>query len=135
MTDPATLRALASRIEALTGPDREVDAEVACAMRGYTMHADSKPADGTFAFWFGKPEESECCNCSSWPAFTASLDAAAGLTDGMAWSLSCQRSPDMGGRNWNASVSFSRNYPGKAATPALALLAAALRARAETADG
>lgn len=50
-------------------------------MRGYTMHEDSDPANGTFAFWSGVPWESECSNCSSWPALTTSLDAVVRLVE------------------------------------------------------
>jgi hypothetical protein len=62
----------------------------------------------------------------------ACLDAAASLA-GDAWEIHRQRSPDMGGREWHASVGFTRQTRGKAATPARALTAAALRAMAEEA--
>lgn len=136
MSNAATWHALAARIEAATAPDRELDALIACAQRGYTMHEDSKPAErGIFAFWVGKPRESECINCSSWPDPTASLDAAAALVpEGFMWRV--QSWPDgvneafaeRGSGDFGAvEARHTRSF---AATPALALAAAACRARA-----
>jgi hypothetical protein len=70
---------LAKRCETGEGPDRDLDAEIACAIHGYTMHKDSKPAEhGVFAFW----DKAVCINCSSWPNFTGSLVEAADLLPG-----------------------------------------------------
>lgn len=86
MTNRATLQALLNRVLEGEGPDRELDAEIACAVNGFTMHEDSNPGDGHFAFWHGKPWESLCSNCSGWPHYTTSLDVALTLlTDGWDW--------------------------------------------------
>ena len=50
MTDPATLLTLAARCEQAAGPDRVLDAEILCAIHGFTIHKDSNPANGYFAF-------------------------------------------------------------------------------------
>jgi hypothetical protein len=72
---------LAKRCETGEVLDRDLDAEIACAINGYTMHQESKPADhGVFAFW----DRGVCFNCSSWPNFTGSLDEAADLLPGAA---------------------------------------------------
>lgn len=71
---------LIARLEAATGPDRELDAEIVCALNGYTIHEDTRQFfPKHFAFWSGKPWESLCSNCSSWPEYTSSLDAALSL--------------------------------------------------------
>lgn len=75
----ADLKTLLAKIEAATGPDRRIDASIMCALRGYTMHEESDPANGIFAFWDGVPWKSTCHNCTSWPEITASLDAAIAL--------------------------------------------------------
>jgi hypothetical protein len=123
-----TLLALAERCEKAEGPDHVLDAEIACAIHGYTMHEDSDPSKGIFAFWEGEPWKSVCGNCSSWAEWTASLEAAMTLVP----------------EGWDGQVQFGR-FPGAwvgppdraeaadfnaCATPALALTAAALRARA-----
>lgn len=105
------LEALAERCEKAAGPDREFDAEIAQAIGvGPTGFAQAK----------GK-------HWVTWPAYTSSLDAALELVpEGLGWTL------------------YSDGYAGVgpitddeipqpeiiAATPALALCAAALRARA-----
>jgi len=76
MTSQAESLVLADRVEALDGQDREVDAQIMCALNGYTMHEESSPASGSFAFWEGYPWHSICHNCSSWAEPTASLNAA-----------------------------------------------------------
>lgn len=72
MTD---LRELAERVEALEGPSREVDAEIARAINwcpagvnavAWLRHKDAKPA-----YWF--------TDSFGMPAYTASLDAAMSL--------------------------------------------------------
>lgn len=105
MTRSEPLEALAARVEALAGPCREVDAEIA-------------GTEVSTAMWHDEDES---------PSFTASLDAATTLVPSEAfWSITmsadrrfhacCQRT---GPLDWR-----------EAATPALALTAAALRARA-----
>jgi hypothetical protein len=137
MTDRTTLLALAERCEQAAGPDRALDAEILCAIHGFTIHKDSNPANGYFAFWEGEPEKSRCVNSSSWDRLTGSLDAAVTLVpEGYYWQaangkrrhsepqacadLFVAHGPNRGDMSFTAD----------AATPALALCAAALRARA-----
>lgn len=112
MTRRAELLALAARVEAATGADRELDAAVAVA-----RHMLPEPYDG-------------------WPRFTASLDAAVSLVPGgMQWSVTRR----LIGSEWvNTAqvwgIGARSKRDAQAATPALALTGAALRAMAEEAD-
>jgi hypothetical protein len=114
----ADVIALAERVERAAGADRELDAEIAVAVTpgmfcdggyvGFTGAGDMRPP----------------------PAYTASLDAAAALVPaGCGYQL--RRSPN--GRTvaylWDGKGFWSPTVV--AATPALALTAAALRAIAE----
>lgn len=71
------------RLEKATGPDRVLDAAILLAIEGWTMHEDTDPKIGVFAFWEGEPWKSTCHNCSSWEAVTASIDAAIALVERM----------------------------------------------------
>lgn len=74
-----TLLELAERCERAEGPDRVLDAAIHLAVRGYTLHDETNPANGHFAFWEGEPWNSPCSNCSSWTAVTDSIDEALSL--------------------------------------------------------
>lgn len=108
-----TLAALIERVERATGPDRELDAEIgALVMKNGCI----READGRQFQIQPHPRR-----------YTASLDAAVSLVpEGWAWCVhdvgiaSLMRAP--------------RVVKATAATPALALCAAALRARMESAD-
>jgi len=121
MTTADELNALAARVTPLDGPDREVDAAIqrACGVD-----------DGSY--WFIGPS-GEHTKDDMAPAYTASLDAAMSLVPAS--------------KDWNAGWQEEGVYPNRvvrgtawvdtgtrvwAATPALALTAAALLAR--TAD-
>jgi hypothetical protein len=121
----AELLALAKRVEAATGADRELDKDIGEAL-------------GAICEWIDWPDRPQkvlsICNSITreLPAFTASLDSAASLVpEGWAY---CVDSNDGG----YATV-FPRRELGylptdpyaDAATPALALTAAALRAKAQ----
>ena len=117
--DPVALRALADRVEALAGPDREVDAQVgryfAAQFLGYVPW---EPQTG----------------CAK---FTASLDAALSLVpEGWVWMTGC--APDGAFFATLSPTDESGIALGMidtlAATPALALCAAALRALAHHAE-
>jgi hypothetical protein len=102
------MRELAERCEKATGPDRDLDAEIDKAIH---------PDDWTDGLWFD-PSRHDL------PAYTASLDAAMSLVpEGMLWLAGYA----VDGRAI-ATVDF--DHQRAAATPALALCAAALRARA-----
>lgn len=117
---------LIAALEKATGPDRELDAAIALAL-GWTKHVRVwgyawTRADGSDATWNGLP------------AYTASIDAAVSLVpDGWCpligqnvhhrhWSCLVQRVTDSGDIE-------SRHD--SAATPAIALCIAALKASAE----
>lgn len=128
MTDKAQMLALAERVEALSGPDREVDDTIAAALftgkHRVCVKGLSDEAGGMWMFTY--PDGS----IGSALRFTASLDAAMTLVPDYAkddWSL-------IGGRHWQAIVGPNEDQA-DAATPALALCAAALRAIAEGEEG
>lgn len=110
---------LAERVEAATGPDRELDAEI-CRAAGWEVVRDRHDGKDYYEPVAGY----------SWqpvPAYTSSLDAAMQLVpeDRPKWAVT--------GRN-SATVGMNGGEVGHiewvfAATPALALCAAALRAR------
>lgn len=101
MTDRAALLALADRCESATGPDRVLDSEISKA--AFPRRLIPSP-------------------------YTDSLDAALTLVpDHCSWDVgNC----DPNGSPWACITRGADDYPGKAATAPLALLAAALRARA-----
>jgi hypothetical protein len=126
MTDPATLLALAERCEQAAGADRELDVAIARALGWKPLYRDD------YSKWWPPAAVADARErkrsilhhpTQPLPKFTASLDAAVTLVpegwfwevrdDGVAWVTR----PDGG-------------MPGTAAAPALALVAAALRARA-----
>ena len=111
---------LADKIEALEGPSREVDAEIAIAV-GRTLQVWREGGHSMPGYWADDPP----------PTYTASLDAAMTLVpegfyksfaairfgDGLPFAEVVERKPP------------ERIFSAYAATPALALCAAALRAR------
>jgi hypothetical protein len=120
MTDPTTLLALAERCEQAAGPDRELDAEIALAI-GYTRE---KKGRERIAWW--RNPKGQQIGYDGWhnfpPSFTASLDAAVTLVpEGCGWMV------------MNNAAKVGR-WPSRGATPALALCAAALRAKAASHD-
>jgi hypothetical protein len=141
------LRALAERVQALTGPDREVDAWVAARCRV------ALPAGCDWAFRFPNWEGEKgghvrlignvngngdyIAGRFKAPAFTASLDAAMTLCPddhGEGPWLPCIESDSTwNGVRWRAQLGhycYDATESCYAATPALALTAAALLARA-----
>lgn len=133
----AELLALADRAEWAEGADRELDAEIAVAVYGgeivwktanYIM--DPYPARR----YPSAAHVGGYCN-GHIPAFTTSLDAALSLVpEGWGWQM---RRSHHGKRAvcylWNGCGVWSPTVV--AATPALALVAAALRARAAEGEG
>lgn len=136
---------LIARIEAATGPDRALDAEIACYLK-----IVPDPAPGWLKRWSGPfapisfrgsdpgqiaAMHSDGKSGVNWtsPRFTASLDAAITLVpQGSFWSLLTSGDNDHGYQA--AVVPFRRDIPRELTytsceTPALALCAAALKAR------
>jgi hypothetical protein len=131
---------LADRIEALTGPDREADAAIAVAMR------NGLPLGSEWALKFPKWEvepgskgvvriignvNGNCDDISgrfTAPRYTSSIDAAMTLVPkGWSWSVGFD---EHGNRAIIGAFGNMETIASKAANPALAICAAALRARA-----
>jgi hypothetical protein len=106
------LPALIARVEAATGPDREIDQAIAVYQKNANRPADKPRVIGVANAW----------------DYTASLDAAVSLVpSGWDWCIS---------KGWGEAAIASlapaekvAEVTTEAATPALALCAAALRAR------
>ena len=107
------LNRLAERVEALEGPSRKIDVTIALA-KGWIEYAPC---------WFTPPGLTIKHHESELPRFTASLDAAMSLVGDNHW-----KAEDHPMAGPCAVVGDSEAF---AATPALALTAAALRALAE----
>ena len=132
MTDRATLLALADRCEQAAEPDRELDVAIARALSWKPLYRDD------YSKWWSPAavEDSRARKRSilhhptqPLPAFTASLDAAIALVpEGWTWArfhggvVECMTLNGPGN-----SILFER---GEGVSAALALCAAALRARA-----
>lgn len=115
---------LIERIEAAEEPSRELDAEIARALSGnptyhWYMHFDGEYSSDATA-----------------PAYTASLDAAMTLVP-EGWGVMLNMSEN----GLHAQARVFRSHPAnfqsdnEAATPALALCAAALKAQEQTDEG
>lgn len=144
MTDTKALLELAARCEA-TGADRELDAAIEKAMPCSKRFADNCPHaprtlwnERAAAYHGARIGDLDDCSEYEPRAYTASLDAAMMLVP-EGWSVGIHQQ-DSGWvvelrRGYNTSYStvvFSETRPSKrAATPALALCAASLRAIAQ----
>lgn len=116
------LLSLAARLEAAEGPDRELDAAISMAIGSVSRGA--LPCKGGWVV-DGKPIAA--------PKFTASLDAAMTLLpEGSLWAFGSMEDGPFARVLWpNADGTYTGNYlEVSAATPALALCAASLKARA-----
>jgi hypothetical protein len=125
------LIALAERVEALTGPDRGLDLAVILASGSHVLERRGRDRKE----WLYKVGASNCNrldpDCYSYgpfalPRFTASLDAAMSLVPEGAIFVVMRAVDGL------IYASLDGERPICAATPALALTAAALRAIAET---
>ena len=137
MTDRATLLALAERVEAATGADRELGARViAASLAPANAFVEQSKINGAWCIYTADADGKN----RSWQpprgvrgydrCPTESLDAAMSLVpSGWDWSLNGEGNP----KSYVAElwVYFGDGEAiAKAATPALALTAACLRARA-----
>mgnify|MGYP006352610897 FL=1 len=129
----ATLLALASRVEAATGADRELDAAIAVAVSDDVGAWVVEPSPSSLFShqpgWFCTSDN----RSHKAPAYTASLDAAmslvpSGWNHGYSSRQGTEPSWRVVAQCWNAKPASTLH--GEAATPALALTAACLRARA-----
>ena len=127
---------LVERIEAATGLDRELDAAIAAALRIGTEHDWAR----NYPKWEGRSDgrvhlEKHGPSFAA-PTYTASIDAAMTLVP-EGWSVDLSLPGPFDGMPYAKLMSLERNpyglgesIKGKAPTPALAICAAALRARA-----
>lgn len=143
MTDTQALELLAARVEAATGADRKLDAEIRCAVfappSAFVKQSPYNGAsciyvvgfDGKVLLWEPRGLSQE----QHLGSFTASLDAAMTLVPPPAkWSITSSGEDE----SWQAWVWLEGGSGPErrtAATPALALTAAALRARIQIAKG
>ena len=118
---------LSDQVEAATGADRVLDALIWDAVA--RPEADDPDRileihNRIVARIIAGGDDSEC------PRYTASIDAALTLVEEIRDFDLCKSamSVDMGGRNWSAYINGHKSRA-KGRTPALALCAAALRAR------
>jgi hypothetical protein len=125
MTGKDELIALAERVEALTGPDRQLD-------RAIHQTVDNRIDPETM---YETPTGWRDCETArliaKTPAFTASLDAAMSLVPEAWVSVHGWDYPNSANRVIFMDDDGDRQFRGRATTPALALTAAALRARKE----
>jgi hypothetical protein len=139
MTDSTTLLALAERCEDAAGPDRELDVAIARALDWKPLYRDD------YSKWWPPAAVADARErkrsilhhpTQPLPMFTASLDAAVTLVpDGCDWHV--QANPSVGACWASVGGPIKQRISSdvrKAATPALALCAAALRARAASHD-
>jgi hypothetical protein len=125
---PTQLTALAEKVEGAEGADRGLDAAIADAIGwwpdGYTRHDVHGPDRRWTPSGAAVPHR---VDCSEW---TASLDAALTLVP-EGWHTRMATQDRHSGRwQWVLRGSFGVECAARAATPALALTAAALRAQA-----
>ena len=128
MTQAETLIALAERVENLDGPDRHVDAEIDAAL-GWRRVENPTAAGGLIDLWHA-PDGTMKRRDERLHLYTASLDAAMSLVpEGWVWTIN--QFPDKASAYLvNSACQMARPHEQYQATPALALTAAALRARA-----
>jgi hypothetical protein len=142
MTDKQTLLDLAAQCGTATGPDRLLDAEVTIALR--IPHPN-----GIWSLNFPRWEPDETDKGRVWAVsnvngngshrsgswvsqpYTASIDAASMLVpEGMAWDCTSHGDATVYVCPGKPDASDFRQWDTEAATPALALLAACLKAKA-----
>jgi len=112
MSGREKIRALIERVEQSKFPDRSLDREIEAAI-GWP-----------FALWTDNARP-----------FTGVLDAAESLIPPVKWTIKSHDNLDISKRYWSAAVGRFYEHQGAAATPALALTAAALRARLAALEG
>jgi len=126
MASEAELLALAERCEGASGPDNELSAAVWLHLPEQEGHAWKHGGDKF-------KHAHQIAGCGFIPDYTASLDAAISLVPEGLWAEGSLSSP--GQLEVHGPCTFDPIGKGWAATPALALTAACLRARAATMGG
>jgi hypothetical protein len=132
--DQGALLELAERVENATGPDRSYDVAIFQALGGPVPF---QFANKIVALTFDEAEQCYFAPIGDMrvryepPTYTASIDAAMSLVpEGWGYSVLDRRAV-LPGCKVNAQCFTQFTQHGEAATPALALCAAALRARAQ----
>jgi hypothetical protein len=124
---------LATRVEALTGPDRDVDVLIGLTGRFYVAEPrcpGAEPMIGYVDDDGSRVEPGNGAQDSLVPRYTASLDAAMSLLPSDWYRVEQQQTNDGAwARVTRLVVGFTPDAEAHAPTPALALVAAALRAR------
>lgn len=124
---------LAERVEALSGPDREVDARIWCALNGkkYVSHWREYDGPNTRVEYIEPPKRTPFASSTVALQWTASLDAAMTLVpEGCGWSL-VQATYEKSYGCIESGDDRTPDLEARAATPALVLCAAALRSLAK----
>jgi hypothetical protein len=125
----ADLTSLSERVEGAGGPNLALEAEIWCAVNGYTFDQFDgagiryRDAAGRYRHEAGAP-----------PPYTASLDAALGLVDRVLPGAGWQVETIAFGSRYGALVIRPHEvgyHEATAATPALALISALLKALSE----
>ena len=128
---------LAERVEALSGPDRLTDANIHWQIRRDDFEPDEDHTDQTYCYarggWTLNRADHHFLDSIPVPRYSSSLDAAMTLVPkGWAWSVLDRRTTGYSKPNGQCWTKEDRStLHGDAATPALALCAAALRALAK----
>ncbi len=133
------LTELLARVESASGPDRELDALLWCLAEGAEYERPSTQRE-TFLYRIGDIYH----RCNDYPAYTASLDDALALVERVlpGWDIQLTLLATLGPqdnrtpRNRVVLLSNSEDalIDGEGATPALALLAALLKALTQPKD-
>lgn len=127
-----TLIELAERVEAAEGPCRLLDAEIGAYLQRERVRAAGHAGSAIRADEQDPGHITESLGCGWWaPRYTASIDAAMTLVP-EGWNFEVDRIGGRGGAVVNKSVLSRDAFIAQAATPALALCAAALRAQWDT---
>ena len=119
------LRALAERVMALTGPDREVDAEIAIAL-GIGGNTVAMPG----GWCAGGPAEQPFLS----PAFTVSLDAAIALLKSKRWHWRKLTADSISVYRSDITKTASERFSGYGPNDACRMVAAYLLALADSMD-
>ena len=137
MTDRATLEALLARVLEGTGPDRELDAEIAKAFGWIDRYNQWWPPE---IVKLARKRKRAIYNYKMYSLiqmrrYTASLDAAVTLVpEGWSWHVALRKWPTptrATGSVWSESRDGSKLFYVDAITPPRALMAACLKARME----
>lgn len=136
MTDRSKLLALAEAVEKLTGPDRETDARIAHAIKWRWddwAEGDLCIESYTVEAVIDRSQNSHNSIWQHLPRFTGSMDAAMTLVPEGWQTLGVEQSHDGAEWIWRLYPAYRSDSAvfGQSTTPALALTAACLRARAQ----